>query len=417
MSDPRTVIVGAGIIGLACAQALRRRGHRVVLIDRGEPGQGCSARNAGWIVPSFSMPLPSPGLTWRSLRWMFDRDSPLHMKPSTALRSSGWLWRFLRHCNAHDFDRGLAALARLNRTTMQCFDALAADGVEFEQHRRGVLFAFLTETELQATYSSLSKLGAHGYLPPQLLRGAELHAQEPALRKEVQRGILVSGERHVRPETLIRGLVDWLRRAEVDVRSGVAVRDWIRRDGRIVGVRTSAGDIPGDHFILAAGARSAELAKPLGLSLPVLAGKGYSITFDHHAVALRQPLDLGEARMVCTPFSQGWRIAGTMEFSGLDERVDSRRVATLRRGAARYLNLPPTSLEPGIEWAGLRPLTPDGLPLIGRLPDHLNTYVATGHAMQGLTLAPVTASLVSDLITAGHSDIESSPFDPGRFSA
>ncbi len=413
---PHTVVIGGGIIGLTCAHALRCRGHEVTILDQGDLADGCSAANAGWIVPSFSAPIAAPGLTTKSLGWMLRPDSPFHLSLRVSPHFATWLWRFWRHCNRRDYARGMNALARLNRTTMQRFDALAADGIRFERHRRGVLFAFLDEAELRSTHARLSKLGEWGYAQPELLRGARLSAAEPVLKNEVCGGLYLASEQHVRPDTLNEGLIEHLRSAGARLRAKVEVLDWQTEDHRIAAVRTTAGTIRGDHFVLAAGARSGLLGKRLGLRLPLQAGKGYSLTFDKDLPGLRQPLDLVEAGIVCSTFDRGWRIAGTMELSGINDYASARRLDALRRSAKRYLNLPAQAVEGGHARMGQRPLTPDGLPVIGRMPDHANGYVATGHAMLGLTLAPVTADLIADLITRGNSDIESAAFDPGRFA-
>jgi D-amino-acid dehydrogenase len=416
MSAPSTVIVGAGIIGLACAHALLRRGHRVVVLDRHEPASGCSAGNAGWIVPSFSLPVPAPGLTSKALSMLLRRDSAFHLNLRAAPRFASWLWQFWRHCNQRDFSRGVDALAHLNERTFLEFDRLVAAGLEFEQHRQGVLFAFLEDAQLQATRSRLSMLAARGYESPQLLRGEELRNVEPLLGSDVVGGLYLSRERHVRPESLAAALLRALRHDRAEVIPRAAVLDWKVVDNRIVAVHTTRGSIAADHFILAAGVASGELGRRLGLRLSLQAGTGYSITLGAGCVHLRQPVDLVEAGIVCSPFRDAWRIAGTMELSGISPTMSKLRVSALRRGARRYLNLPPDAVEGGEEWMGQRPLTPDGLPLIGRMPHHRNGYVATGHGMLGVTLAPVTAELVADLMTWGHSGADAEAFDPGRFS-
>lgn len=415
-ASPGTVIIGGGVIGLACAHALLRRGHRVTVLERGALGAGSSFANAGWIVPSFSAPIPAPGLAAKSLGWMLRPDSPFHLSLRAAPGLAAWLWQFRRHCNQDDYARGVAALARLNRTTMQRFDALAADGVRFEMHRQGVLFAFLDEGELRATHARLQALADHGYEPPVLLRGTALQAAQPGLKPQVCGGLSVAGERHVRPDTLTAGLAAFLRAAGAELREGVEVLDWDTRNGRIAAVRTADGIVAGDHFVLAAGVHTGLLGRRLGLRLPIQSGKGYSLSFGR-ASPVRQPLDLVEAGVVCSPFEHGWRLAGTMELSGIGERADPRRIEALRRGARRYLDLPADAVAGGRAWMGQRPLTPDGLPVIGPLPGWANGYVASGHAMLGMTLAPVTAALIADWITRGGSDIEGAAFDPGRFAS
>ena len=416
MTDTRAVIIGAGIVGLACAHALCRRGMTVTLLERSEPGSSCSLGNAGWIVPSFSAPLAGPGRIRAALQSMRQGDGAFRLSLRALPGLAGWLVRFARHCNAHDFQRGLEALGALSAAVFHSLDELAATGVEFEQHRQGVLFAFLREEELQATHARLCSLSHWGHPPPQLLRGEALRACEPRLSAAVRGGLYVPAERHVRPETLSRGLLSALRAGGAVIRDHVEAYGWEVRDRQIVAIHTSAGPIAGDHFVLAAGVHSGTLAGPLMLDLSLQSGKGYSLTFDEDAVRLRQPLDLAEAGVVCSPFDRGWRIAGTMELSGIHDRVNARQLEALRRSACRYLELPNGALEGGAPWMGQRPLTPDGLPLIGRMPGLRNGYVAAGHAMLGMTLAPVTGNLIADLITQDRTHLDLHAFDPGRYA-
>ena len=410
----RTVVVGAGVIGLACADTLRRRGREVVVLDRGEPGAACSSGNAGWITPALSAPIPAPGLTWSSLKWMVSSDSPLYISPAAAPGLARWLWRFWRHCNARDFERGLHAVAKLNMRTTPLFDQLARDGLEFELHRDGLLFVFRDERYMEATRAEFEHHRDYGYAMPAPLGGAELKELEPALNDAARFGYLVGNEYHVRPETLAAGYAKRLVTAGVPVRSGVAVTGFRVTNGRVDGVETTEGGMAADEVLIAAGGWTGEVVAHLGARLPVQAGKGYSITIDGPGAAVRRPLYLGEARIGCSPFVGGLRFAGTMELSGVNTVLDQRRIGGMRRGIARYLDLP-LGPEEGVEWVGMRPLTPDGLPMLGRVPGFANAFVATGHAMLGITMAPVTAEVMADIMVDQLDESTLRAFSPGRF--
>jgi D-amino-acid dehydrogenase len=409
----RTVIIGAGVIGLSCAYALRKRGEDVLLLEQGLPGNGCSQGNAGWIVPSLAEPLPAPGVAWQSARWMLDQESPLHIAPSAMPELAGWLWSFWRHCNARAYREGRAAWARLTDAIMQALDSLATDGVQFEMHKSGLLFVFLRE-------SAMRRVLAHAATPaadaPRVLLGEELRRFEPSLSSAVAAGFWIEGERHIRPESLCAGLLARIRELGVDVRTSVRVTGGVVEGDSVRALRTSAGEVPADRCLIAAGARSGSVSAAItGISLPVQAGKGYAITIGGRPSPFARPLYLDEARVGCSPFADGYRFAGTMELSGINERLVPARVAAIRRAARRYLTLPPDG-DAGVEWVGMRPLTPDGLPAIGRLPGRRNAFIATGHGMLGVTSALTTANLIADLITNGGSAIDLSPFDPARFS-
>jgi len=411
----RTVVVGAGAIGLATAYELAKRGEQITLIDSGIPGAGCTAGNAGWICPSIAEPLPMPGLTWISLKWMLDRNSPLHIDPLAAPGMASWLWRFWRHCNPRDFESGREAWTVLTDGLMESFDRLAAEGVKFEMHTGGLLFVFLTEGTMRVILRDVMGGTAGRDGGPRVMLGAELRAFEPALLSTVTAGFWIQEERHVRPETLASGLLAALKSRGAKVLTGTTVSGGVADSGGVLkAVRTSAGEIEGDRFVIAAGARSGELSRAIaGVPLPIQAGKGYSITVSGIANFVRRPLYLEEARTACTPFDGGYRFAGTMELSGVNDRLVPARIGAIRRAAEKYLALPECGTD-GVEWVGMRPLAPDGLPVMGRLPRVANVFVATGHAMLGVTTAPTTGRLMADLILGGDG-ARLKPLDPARF--
>lgn len=412
---PRAIVVGAGVVGLCCAYELQRRGIRVTLLDKGVPGAGCSQGNLGWITPTFSGPLPGPGVVRTSLKWLLNRDGPLYIKPGAIPELAGWLWDFWRSCNARDYRAGLEALAGLNRQTLALYDALEGDGVECELHRAGILFAFLSHAKMEHALEDLKVMQSLGFSVPQPIGGDDLRGLEPHLSPHVVGGFLVENERHVRPETLTAGLARRLTDMGAEMQMGVEVTGLQRRRAAIAGVVTAGGIVEGDHVLIAAGAWSGALTGTVGFRMPLQAGKGYSITIADPALRLRRPLYLDEARVGCSPFRGALRIGGTMELSGINTTLDDRRIAGIGRAADKYL----VGWRRGAgehQWVGMRPLTPDGLPVLGRVPGFDNLYVATGHGMLGVTLAPATAVAIAQLLTAGETDLDLRLFDPGRFT-
>jgi D-amino-acid dehydrogenase len=409
----RTVVVGAGAIGLACAYELARRGEQVIVLDQGWAGQACSAGNAGWITPAISEPLPAPGLVGTSLRWMLSKDSPLYISPRAAPRLARWLWRFWRHCNERDFVAGFHAIATLNRLTFPLFDELVADGFPIELHKSGLLFVFMARDQMEKSRRHFELLGQYGYDFPEVIEGPQLRGMEPALSDAVTAGFFVPREYHVRPETLSEAYVGRIRAFGGEVREGVAVIGPARLGGRLRGVETAGGTIPADRVLLAAGAWTGLVARTFGARLPIQAGKGYSITVAS-SPAFRRPLYLGDVKVGSTPFNGAYRFAGTMELSGINDRLDRRRLEGIRRVIGRYFR-EPLADGSGIDWVGMRPLTPDGVPMVGRVPGHDNLFVATGHAMLGITLAPATGRVMGELMSGKPTSAPLEPFDPGRF--
>jgi D-amino-acid dehydrogenase len=410
----RTIVVGAGAIGLATAYALRKRGREVTVIDRGQPGEACSRGNAGWITPSISSPIPAPGMTLTSLKWMLRSDSPLYISPTAAPGLARWLWRFWRHCNARDFVAGLHAVANLNRRTLPLFDQLEKDGVPMELHKQGLLFVFMDRHYMERVREEFEYYKEYGYGVPSPVGGSDLHAMEPTLSAAVQHGFLVPEEYHVRPETLSRGYATKLSQMGAEIRTGVDVLGGTRSNGKVTGLETSQGHLPADEVLVAAGAWSGQVVEHFGVRLPVQAGKGYSITLEQGGPRFTRPLYLGEAKIGCSPFEGAIRFAGTMELSGINTVLDRRRVVGIRAGIGRYFNQPIGERE-GSEWVGMRPLTPDGLPMMGRVPGFDNLYLATGHAMLGITLAPATGESMAELMTGTLASSALAAFEPGRF--
>ena len=399
------------MIGLLAAHYLRKRGAEVTVLERGRPGAACSAGNAGWITPSIAVPLPAPGLLAESLRWMLRADSPLYIKPSAAPRMLGFLLRFWKHCNARDFNAGAMALSTLAADTMTLYDELAAEGVAFESHSDGLLMVFRRAEGLAAEKALIERLG---YGPLRELDADEVHALEPALAPGLVGGLHVPPERTVRPEQLCAGAAEHLRRHGVAIEEGHGVGSFHLEGGRARAVDVAGSQVEADAFLIATGAEAAGLAGQCGCLLQLQAGKGYSLTLNEPEVTVRYPLYLGEAKIAVTPFEGVLRVAGTMELSGINLEPDPRRLAALARAAER--EVPGVTAGGGaVEWVGMRPITPDGLPILGALPTCGNVFVATGHQMLGVTLAPSSGRAMAELIVDGRTEMDLTAFDPGRF--
>lgn len=410
-----TVVVGAGAIGLACAYELARRGEEVVVLDRGDASGRCSRGNAGWVVPSFSSPLPTPALTLGALLRHLRPDGPLRISPRALPALAPWLWRFRRYCTPAAFTDGLRALAMLNRETFESYAALEAKGMRFEVHPGGVLFTYLAEAELVAARHEFTQLAAAGCSAPRELTRAEVLALEPALSPATVGGFLAEDEAHLRPESFEAALVRSARELGVEIRTGVTVTRARRPRGESLRIETTAGAVRADRLVIAAGAWSGALCARLGRPLPVQGGKGYSITLPQPRWTFRRATYLADSHIACSPFDGAVRFAGTMELAGIDPRLDPRRVRAIQRAADNYLVDPPCWSD-GEAWAGLRPITPDGLPLIGRLPGQRDVLVATGHGMLGITLAPVTGALIARIAVDDADPNIARPFDPARFA-
>jgi D-amino-acid dehydrogenase len=413
-SERHVIVVGAGVAGLCCAYYLRRLDFEVTVIESNRVGSGATWGSGGWLCPAQAGPLPEPGLTLYGLRAMFNADSPLYFAPASSAQIAPWLLQFITYCNERSYRRGLAALARLGQEVFELVEEMAADGVEFELYRQGMIVAAESPTVAAHELRKLTPMRQHGYeLPDDIIIGPELHKLEPALSPIVQAGFEVRQHWHVRPDSFTGGLAAALRRMGVEIIEAAEVVDFVVADGRVATVRTAAGEFSAQHYVLAAGAATQPLAKMLGVSFPMQAGKGYSF-FVTPTIVPRHAILLADVHVGCTPLGERMRIGGTMEFSGLNTRLDRRRIdATIRGARSSFVEWATPEVDD--EWAGMRPITPDGLPVLDLAPGFENAHLATGYSMQGVTIGAPAGLQIAQFVSTGTRPEILEPFRADRF--
>lgn len=408
------LVVGGGIVGVSIAEALARDGGRVVVIDRGEIGRGCSEANAGWVTPCFAMPLPRPGLLWTALRWMADADSPFHMQPRATPSRLRWLLEFGMSMRRRSFERGTGQLVELSRYSLDAYMELerSCPG-HIGLQRRGLLMLALTGPGFDAARSDAGMLAEFGVVGHPL-DPEDVRRLEPAVVGEVEGAVYYPDEAHLQPLAAVQAIANRARCSGVSFESGVEAFDFEVSGRRVREVVTTRGSISAGEVILATGAWSKGLGRRLGLRIPVLGGKGYSMMVRAPSPAPRIPMMILERKVAVTPYGDELRLAGTLELVDGDRSISPRRVASIRRGAASVLALSESAPVDRL-WRGLRPCTPDGLPIIGRAPSLENLSLATGHQMLGVQTAPATGRLVADLVLGREPTFDPAPFRPERF--
>ena len=408
------VVIGGGAIGLLSAYHLAREGADVTVMDARQTGQGAAEVNAGWIVPAEAAPVPGPGMISKSLKWMLRRDSPLYIRPSFDPAFLTFMLGMWRSCNAPAQRAGYEANLRLAYGTIEAYDDYRADGMDFELRHDGLLMAFTDTVNLEHHLHDLDLARSYDR-DPQVLLGDDVRAYEPHLSDQVRGGVLFPKEEHADPGALMRAMRRRLRQLGATIVEYAPLAG-IRRIGQhLVGVRAGEQTLEADAFVLAAGAWTGPLSRLMGVPLPVRPGKGYSI--DVEPFGLRGLVNLSDAKVAMTPLTRNLRLAGTMEFARLDEELSQIRIGAILRAPARYLrDWQPPPLDSVHPRAGIRPMTPDGLPIIGQLGDFDNVYVSTGHGMLGITLGPGSAMALTELVMHDNLPEVLRPFTPVRFT-
>jgi len=395
------LIVGGGIIGLSVAYYCARKGHRVTVVERGAAERdGCSFANAGMIVPSHFIPLASPGVVPLALRWMWNPESPFRVQPRFSAELLDWGWKLYRAATTARVANAATVLRDLHLASRACFEEWAALwGNEFELVERGLLMLCNTDHGLDEetrTAEYAQRLG----IPAEVLSPAAAAELEPGIRMAIAGAVYFRLDCHLTPARLMAVLRRELRSAGVQIVSDTEVRGWRASKVRVDAVETRAGRLEADEFVLCAGIWSKELVRDLGLVLPMQAGKGYSLTLETPPIRPGICAILSEARVAMTPMGGSLRFGGTMELTGIDETINPIRIRGIVKSVARYYpDVSPAHFEQASIRSGLRPCSPDGLPYIGRFDRYANLSTASGHAMMGVSLAPITGKLMAELLS------------------
>ncbi len=408
------LVVGGGVIGLACAVELQRAGRQVRVLEQSRIGSGSSHGNCGTLTPSHAEPLAAPGVIAKALRWMLTPDAPLYVAPRFDPALWRWLWKFAGRCNERDCreaTRAKAALLNASRAMIEAF--VREHAIDCEFSATGVLHAFADPRARDAAYADLHALREVG-VESETWDAAKLAAEEPSLRDGLVGGLFFPGDASLRPDRFVAGLAKLAREGGVEIVENCEVRGFRRERGRIVGIDTSQGPQRGRDVLIATGAWSPALARDLGFALPIQPGKGYSITYDAPYAPPRRPLVLHERSVCVTAWGSGFRLGSTMEFSGYDGTLNPRRLDALERAAREYLREPAQGARRE-EWYGWRPMTFDDLPILGSAPGCDNLWLATGHGMLGVSMSLVTARLLGDLVCGREPIIDPSPYSVQRF--
>ena len=414
MSGRSVVVIGGGVIGVSSAYYLALDGWEVTLLDKAHVCAGSSYGNAGLVVPSHVFPLAAPGVWWQGVKWMLNAESPFYIKPRLSLELARWLWRFRAACAPARLRQAMPLLRKLSVESLELYRELAEKGgFDFGFRQSGSMTVFFTAEGLAHGREEARLLREAG-AAVEVLDGPAARSAEPALRPGVAGALLCREDALLVPDRFVKGLAHLAESHGVRVLNGTEAIGFRRSGDRITGIETTRGTLSGDTVVLATGAWSPEVGRTLGLRVPIQAAKGYSLTYRRPARGPAIPLLPAEGRFSVTPMGEFLRFGGTLELAGMDLSINRRRVETLRRKALDCIE-GAEDLELLEIWRGLRPCTPDGLPLVGRSRRFGNLVLAAGHAMIGMSLGPVTGKLVARLAAGGTPPTDIRLLDPDRF--
>lgn len=414
----KIIIIGGGVVGLCTAWYCRQKGHQVVVLERGSPQRDCcSLGNAGLIVPSHIIPLAAPGMVSMGFKMMWNPESPFYIKPRLDAELFEWGHQFIRACTPEHVKRSAPLLRDINFASKKLFEEFAAmPGLDFGLVKKGCLNLCKTEARLHEE----GELAAHSRklgMPAEVLTADETRRLDPGVDMDILGSVYFPEDAHLSPNRFMAQLTELLVKGGVDIRWETDVTGWSRQGDRILAARTNLGDVAGDEFVLAGGSWSPTLARVLGLRLLMQAGKGYSLTVEKPKQLPQLSYIFTEARLAVTPMCGALRFGGTMEIAGLNLDINPARVRGIAKSAGRYFPaFPPETFKGIVPWRGLRPCSPDGLPYVGRSRAVRNLAVGSGHAMMGLSLGPITGSLLAETLSAEAPSIELALLDPDRYS-
>jgi D-amino-acid dehydrogenase len=417
MKTAGDVIIGAGVIGLHIAYYLQKQGRQVVIIDHDTADNNCSFGNAGYISPSHFIPLATPGIVWQGLKWMLDATSPFYIKPRFNKNLLRWGYYFWKSANKKTVQTNAPHLFRLlSLSRSLTIDIYQETGCSFGLKEDGC-FMLYTEKETEKHEKDLAREARASYgMDVPVYSREELLAYEPLISKHVLGGAFYKMDCHLHPGLMMAALKKHLQDNGVQFVFGEKIRSFTKSDGKVVQVEGQHRSFPAENLFIAAGSWSQQVAGQLGIDILLEAGKGYSYTYKNPEKNIHHPAILVDHRVAMTPLGQDLRVGGTMELAGLDLGISRKRIPPVVRAANRYFDRLFLPVPPAEEvWSGLRPVSPDGLPYIGRDEKYRNVYVGCGHAMIGISSAAATGYLLSQLATGQKPEIEMQAFSVNRF--
>ena len=407
------VIIGGGVVGLSSAYYLNKAGHQVTVIDKSDGESGASFVNAGYVSPSHLIPLAAPGVMKQGLKWMFNASSPLYMKPRINYDFIKWALAFNRSCSNSNVDTAIPAILDLTLLSQDLYRSIREEeALNFHFEDKGLLVLCSTSEMFEKETKIVESAKKEG-LEVSVLDASEIKRLQPSVSDSVIGGAYYKCDSHSTPHEFMKEIRELLKVKGVSFYNEEVV--FIEhQEKKAMRVHTNNSVFDTENLLVASGSWSAKLLKPLGVNLLLQAGKGYRLNLKSRP-QISLPAILAESKVAVTPMNGFVRVAGTMEFSGINHDINKKRVQAIANGFMKYYsNEFVDEDELNMVACGLRPVSPDGLPFIGRVKPYDNLFVAAGHAMMGWSMATGTGKIIADLIEGKDPEIKMGAFNPLR---
>jgi D-amino-acid dehydrogenase len=409
-------IIGGGVIGLSTAYYLQKQGYKVTVIERGDITDGCSFGNMGYISPSHFVPLASPGIISQGLKWMLSSTSPFYIKPRLNADLIEWGYHFWKSSNAATVEKNIPHLNEILQLSRKLVNELRTDiGDNFDMETIGCLMMCKQQKTLDHEFHLADEAEMLGLKVERLVK-EEVQQLEPDVEINVAGAVLFKDDCHFNPGKMMLSLKKYLENKGVTFLLNTTVTGFEKANKKISAIITDKGKFNCDKVVLATGSWLPVVAKMLGIKLLLQPGKGYSYTYPYVEKNIKYPAILVDGRCAITPWGNELRIGGTMELSGINNKVLVKRMKGIYDSALDFypslkIDFPPTDKI----WNGLRPVTPDGLPYIGKHSAYDNLVIAGGHAMLGISEGTGTGKVVTEIIQHKTTSINISAFRVERF--
>lgn len=412
-----TLIIGGGIVGLFSAYFLQKEGIEVQVIDQGDMQVNCSTGNAGMIVPSHIIPLAAPGMISKGISWMFSSKSPFYIHPRLDAKLLKWCFQFYRASSPAHVERSVPVLRNLSLLSKALYQEFRDEHPDsrIALQEKGLMMIYQTEAVEKEEIEFAHLANANG-LQADILTPEDIRTFEPNLEVKARGAVRFPGDAHLDPGKLYGFLKSYLKEKGIKFLSNTQVTGFEKSGNKINAVITDQGKVDAEKVILCGGSWSGQLADLLGFNLPMMGGKGYSFLQENNPEIMQASI-LTEMKVAVSPYGNQIRFGGTMEIAGTNQKINMNRVKGIYESINRYYpDFQAKFPEENKIWKGLRPCSPDGLPYIGLAPGYTNVLVNSGHSMMGVSLAPASGKIISELHQQKDTSLELKGFEVGRYS-